>query len=83
MLISNVPGSKEALYFNGAKMESWYIPSVLIQGSGVNITVSSYNGNLDFAFTSCPDIMPHVQKVSVYLKDEIALLESLQSVKSA
>ena len=83
MLISNVPGSKDALYFNGAKMESWYIPSVLIQGSGVNITVSSYNGNLDFAFTSCPDIMPHVQKVSVYLKDEIALLESLQSVKSA
>ncbi|MDX1452885.1 MAG: wax ester/triacylglycerol synthase family O-acyltransferase [Oleiphilaceae bacterium] len=76
MLISNVPGSKDALYFNGAKMESWYIPSVLVQGSGVNITVSSYNGNLDFAFTSCPDILPHIQKVSVYLQDELELLES-------
>jgi len=83
MLISNVPGSKEALYFNGAKMDSWYIPSVLIQGSGVNITVSSYNGNLDFAFTSCPDILPHIQKVSIYLREEIERLETQQGIKSA
>lgn len=81
LLISNVPGSKDALYYNGAKMESWYIPSVLVEGAGVNITVSSYNGNLDFALTSCPDILPHIQKVSVYLLDELEALEKKQQKK--
>ena len=56
--ISNVPGPPMPLYTAGARMESMYPMSVLVPGNGLNITVVSYMGNMDFGFTCDPDLIP-------------------------
>jgi len=46
--ISNVPGSPEPLYFGGARLEALYPISAILDGAGLNITVMSYCGGLDY-----------------------------------
>jgi diacylglycerol O-acyltransferase / wax synthase len=48
VVISNVPGSAEALYFAGAKLENYIPVSTITDGMGLNITVHSYLDKLDF-----------------------------------
>ena len=44
---------------------------------GLNITVQSYNGNLDFGIIVCRELMPDVWDLMVYLS------ESPQELKEA
>ena len=48
MVISNVPGPPIPLYFAGARMESHYPVSAIMDGIGLNITVMSYDGAVNF-----------------------------------
>ncbi len=52
--VSNVPGPQFPLYVAGALMTTYFPVSILGHGVGLNITVQSYNGSLDFG----PDRMP-------------------------
>jgi WS/DGAT/MGAT family acyltransferase len=56
--ISNVPGPPAPLYTAGARLESMYPMSVLVAGAGLNITVVSYMGRMDFGFTVDPELIP-------------------------
>lgn len=58
VVISNVPGPSTPLYAAGARLEHFYPVSALADGQGLNITVQSYNGNLDFGFLSCRELVP-------------------------
>jgi len=58
LVISNVPGPQVPLYSAGAELQHFYPVSTLIDGQGLNITVQSYNGNLDFGFISCRELVP-------------------------
>ncbi len=60
LVISNVPGPNHPLYSAGAKLQHFYPVSALADGQGLNITVQSYNGNLDFGFIACRDLVPDV-----------------------
>ena len=64
--ISNVPGPREALYFNGARLEAMYPVSLIAHGGALNITCLSYAGTLNFGFTGCRDTLPHMQRLAVY-----------------
>ena len=55
--ISNVPGPPVALYLAGAKLQHYYPVSIVTHGLGLNITVQSYAGNLEFGLTACKDIV--------------------------
>lgn len=44
--VSNVPGSPVPLYFGGATVRSTYPVSTVMDGIGLNLTVTSYNGSL-------------------------------------
>src|SRR5207253_3181599 len=48
LVVSNVPGPQFPLYLAGARLEANYPVSVITDGMGLNITVMSYNGDLDF-----------------------------------
>jgi diacylglycerol O-acyltransferase len=52
LVISNVPGPREPLFCAGAKLESYYPVSVVVDGVGMNITVMSYRDHMDFGIVS-------------------------------
>ena len=50
LVISNVPGPREPLYFAGAQLQHQFPVSIVTDGQGLNITVTSYMDRLDFGF---------------------------------
>jgi len=75
VVISNVPGPQEALYWNGARLSGSYPMSLLVDGQALNITTSSYAGNLDFGILGCRRSVPSMQHLLRYLDDELVALE--------
>lgn len=67
--ISNVPGPNFPLYMTRAMLRAMYPVSIPTHGIGCNITVQSYNGQLDFGITACRRAMPDVKKLASYLED--------------
>lgn len=73
-MISNVPGPQFPLYCAGARLEAQYPVSVITDGMGLNITVMSYCGHLDFGLVADRDQMPDVADLMGWLGDELAAL---------
>ncbi|MGW5514385.1 WS/DGAT/MGAT family O-acyltransferase [Nocardia africana] len=81
LVISNVPGPVEPLYFNGARVEEIYGPSVLFHGQALNVTMSSYAGKAVISFTACSKSMPHVQRLAVYTGAALEELEAALGIE--
>jgi len=75
LTISNVPGPKETLYLNGAELDGMYPVSVLSGDQRLNITVLGYRDRLFFGLTGCPDGLPRMQRLAVYLPEALSELE--------
>jgi diacylglycerol O-acyltransferase len=71
LIISNVPGPNVPLYFAGAKLLAYYPVSALVNGQGLNITVMSYRGNLHFGLIACPKLVPDLDVMTVFLREEL------------
>jgi diacylglycerol O-acyltransferase / wax synthase len=76
VVISNVPGPSEPLYWNGSRLTGSYPMSILVDGQALNITTSSYAGNLDFGILGCRRNVPSLQRLLTYLEDELVALEA-------
>jgi WS/DGAT/MGAT family acyltransferase len=76
VLISNVPGPREFLYLDGAKMEAFYPISMVTDGQALNITFLSYAGRFAVGFTSCREAVPSMQKIAVATGDALDELEA-------
>jgi WS/DGAT/MGAT family acyltransferase len=74
LVISNVPGPQLPLYLAGAKLEANYPVSVITDGMGLNITVMSYMGHMDFGIVSDRDQMPDVDRLIGWIGDELRAL---------
>ncbi|MGH2901550.1 MAG: WS/DGAT/MGAT family O-acyltransferase [Solirubrobacteraceae bacterium] len=74
LVISNVPGPQFPLYCAGAKLVANYPVSVITHGMGLNITVMSYMGHLDFGIVADREQMPDVALLMGWLGEELALL---------
>jgi diacylglycerol O-acyltransferase / wax synthase len=81
VVVSNVPGPEAPLYFRGWRAEALYPLSIPFHGYGLNITVNSYAGTLNFGFIGCRDALPHLQRLAVYSAD--ALEELAATVEPA
>jgi diacylglycerol O-acyltransferase len=71
LVISNVPGPPFPLYCAGARLVAHYPFSVITDGMGLNITVMSYCGKLDFGIVSDRDQMPDLHKLMGWLVEEL------------
>ncbi len=60
VIISNVPGPRESLYFGHAEMLTYYPVSAVAVGQGLNVTVTSYKDHLDWGLISCRELVPDV-----------------------
>lgn len=76
IVVSNVPGPRETLYWNGAKLEGIYPVSIAMDGQATNITVVSYAEKFEIGIIACRRTLPHMQKLLAYLEDGLVELES-------
>jgi WS/DGAT/MGAT family acyltransferase len=60
LVISNVPGPRQPLYFDGAMLQHQFPVSIVTDWQGLNITVQSYLDRLDFGFIVDRDLVPDV-----------------------
>jgi diacylglycerol O-acyltransferase len=75
LVISNVPGSREPLYWNGARLDGNYPLSIALDGQAMNITLSNNADNLDFGLVGCRRSVPRLQRMLGHLEDSLAGLE--------
>lgn len=75
IIISNVPGPRQPLYWNGARMTGVYPVSVVLDGQALNITVTTYDTSLEFGLTGCRRSVPHLQWLLTYVEESLAELE--------
>ena len=75
LVVSNVPGPQFPLYMAGAKLVANYPVSVITDGMGLNITVMSYNGRMDYGIVADRDQMPDVARLMDWLQDELDALK--------
>jgi WS/DGAT/MGAT family acyltransferase len=71
LVISNVPGPQFPLYCAGARLVANYPVSVITDGMGLNITVMSYCGSLDFGIVADREQMPDVAKLMGWLRESL------------
>jgi diacylglycerol O-acyltransferase len=75
LAISNVPGSRESLYWNGARLDGNYPFSIALDGQALNITLSNNADNLDFGLVGCRRSVPSLQRLLGHLEESLADLE--------
>ena len=74
LVVSNVPGPQFPLFMAGARLEANYPVSVITDGMGLNITVMSYMGHMDFGIVADRDQMPDVDTLMNHLREELEAL---------
>jgi WS/DGAT/MGAT family acyltransferase len=78
LFVSNVPGPQLPLYIGGAKVEGIYpVSAVTDWTGGLNITLFSYDGDLDFGLIACREMVPDVWNLIGYLRDAMQELVDL------
>jgi diacylglycerol O-acyltransferase / wax synthase len=83
LVISNVPGPQLPLYCAGARLVANYPVSVITDGMGLNITVMSYCGSLDFGIVADREQMPDVGMLIGWLGESLAELMPAKKRKPA
>jgi len=68
--VSNVPGAPVPLYVCGALMKTYFPVSIPTHGVGLNITVQSYNGSLDYGLIACRRAVPDIADLADYMVEE-------------
>ncbi len=81
-VISNVPGPREQLYWNGARMDGIYPASIVFDGFAMNITLVSYAKSLDFGIIACRRSLPEIQRMIDYLEDALVELEEIAGLRT-
>ena len=80
LVISNVPGPRAPLYYNGARLDGVYPLSIPVDGQALNITCTSYSDALAFGLTGCRRRVPHLQRLLGHLDAELDALEEAVGV---
>jgi diacylglycerol O-acyltransferase len=75
IVISNVPGAREPMYWNGARLDGNYPLSIALDGQALNITLTNNADNLDFGLVGCRRSVPHLQRLLGHLEDSLSDLE--------
>lgn len=75
IIISNVPGPTQPIYYGGARLDGNYPLSIALDGQALNITLASNAGNLDFGLVGCRRSVPHLQRLLAHLESSLKDLE--------
>jgi WS/DGAT/MGAT family acyltransferase len=74
VIVSNVPGPPIPLYVAGAKVEAIYPLGPLVPGAGINITVLSNMGNVDFGLIASREAVPDLWQIADGMAEGVEVL---------
>ncbi|MCM6772159.1 wax ester/triacylglycerol synthase family O-acyltransferase [Nocardia sp. CDC159] len=74
LVISNVPGPQAPLYFLGYRIDAMYPFGPVFHGAGLNVTVLSVGGSLDFGFIACRELVPDLSAMADEVHDAVGEL---------
>ncbi len=80
VVVSNVRGPSEPLYFDGVRLNGDWPASFLAGGGGINITLKSYLDKMCFGFMGCPEQTGDLSKLVEYMHE--ALAETLEAAEA-
>jgi hypothetical protein len=86
VVVSNIPGPQVPLYAAGARMSTYWPMSIVEHGVGLNITMMSYAGAMDFGFTTARSAVPDARELSHALAatfDELVEKSQMAKPRSA
>jgi diacylglycerol O-acyltransferase / wax synthase len=75
IVISNVPGPTEPMYWGGARLDGNYPLSIALDGQALNITMANNADNIDFGLVGCRRSVPHLQRLLSHLETSLKDLE--------
>ena len=75
LVISNVPGPRQPLYWKGARLDGNYPLSIALDGQAMNITLANNADNLDFGLVGCRRSVPHLQRLLGHMESALKDLE--------
>jgi WS/DGAT/MGAT family acyltransferase len=78
--ISNVPGPRTEMYWNGAHVEEIYPVGMVYDSLTLNVTVCSYADRISFSYLTGPDVMPDIEAVVPLTERCLAELETAVGV---
>ena len=81
-VISNVPGVPETMYWNGSRLDGSYPASIVVDGIAVNITLATYDKNVDFGIMACRRSLPQIQRLIDYMENALVELEEAAGINS-
>jgi diacylglycerol O-acyltransferase / wax synthase len=71
LIVSNVRGSPIPMYIGGARTSGTYPMSIIMSGSGINVTCFSYMGDVDFGITIEPKVFPDAWRLVDGLEEAV------------
>jgi diacylglycerol O-acyltransferase len=80
IVISNVPGPTEPMYWGGARLDGNYPLSIALDGQALNITMTNNASNIDFGLVGCRRSVPHLQRLLGHLESSLKDLERATGV---
>jgi len=83
VVISNVPGPPFPLYYAGAELLHALPMGPVMEGAGLNITVMSYQGNVDVGFMACRELVPDVWDLVDHVQDALDELSAAADALTA
>jgi WS/DGAT/MGAT family acyltransferase len=82
LVISNVPGPDFPLYLAGAEMVAGFPLGPVMDGAGLNITVMSYRGVLNWGLMACAETVPRLADLARYIPDALQELAAAADLES-
>jgi WS/DGAT/MGAT family acyltransferase len=76
LVVSNVPGPPMPFFLAGARLKTYWPVSIVEHGLGLNITLQSYAGSLDFGLLAARSGLPDLHRLARGLLEAFTELEA-------
>lgn len=75
ILVSNMPGPPDIMYFKDSQLLATYPISTITPGGGVNITMVTYNGQANIGLVCCNNNIDSLEPLALYCLEAFDMLE--------
>lgn len=77
VIVSNVPGPRAPLFWQGCEVDGIYPASLLLDGLALNITLVNRCDSVDFGLVGCRRTLPSLQRLLEHLDDALDALSAV------